>query len=196
MKEYLCLLLVLCLVFTGVVYAGEIVRQKNVATYVFFPIVDGDGDPTTGCTCDTELDTFADGTAPDGFADATNEATEIGTSGWYYLSLTQAEMNFDYIAIQTKVSVCTAKTQGLLIRTMVGDPLNLATTASGTTVWGEIVESTYSYADYMRLSAAVLFGDWTMADAVATFRDVPDTKDRVVETLTSGERDVTSLTGN
>ena len=110
----------------------ELVRQKNVATIIVFPIVDADGDLVTGASgLDSEIDTWADGSAPDGFADCTNEATEIGSTGMYYLSLTQSEMNADYIIIQVKTSTSGAKTQVILIRTMVGDPLNLATTDDG-----------------------------------------------------------------
>ena len=107
----------------------ELVRQKNVSTYIFFPLVDAAGAIVTGsANPDSESDTFADGTAPNGFADLTNEATEIGTDGWYYILLTQAEMNFDYIAIQVKSD--DALTQHILIRTIAGDPALLATTAA------------------------------------------------------------------
>jgi hypothetical protein len=110
----------------------ELLRQKNVATYIVFPIVDADGDVVTGAAgLDSEIDAWADGSAPNGFADCTNEATEIGSSGVYYLSLSQAEMNADYIYIIVKTSTEGAKAQHILIRTMVGDPLNSATNTSG-----------------------------------------------------------------
>jgi hypothetical protein len=113
----------------------EVVRQKNVSTYITFPIVDADGDFVTGAAgLDSEIDTFADATAPDGFTDCTNEASEIGSTGIYKLQLTQAEMNFDYIVIQVKTSTSGAKTQMILIRTMVGDVLNIATTDDGGTI--------------------------------------------------------------
>lgn len=105
----------------------ELLRQKNVATYIVFPLVDADGDAVSGATgLDSEIDEFSDGSAPTGFADCTNEATEIGSTGSYYLSLTQTEMNQDYLIIQIKSNE--AKTQWILIRTIVGDPLNVATT--------------------------------------------------------------------
>jgi len=111
----------------------ELVRQKNVATYIVAPLVDADGDSVTGATgLDSEIDAFADGSAPDGFADCSNEASEVGATGSYSLSLTQGEMNQDYIIIQIKSNE--AKTQWILIRTTVGDPLNLATTDDGTTI--------------------------------------------------------------
>lgn len=108
----------------------ELVRQKNVATIIVFPLIDADGDTVSGsANPDSEIDDWTDGAAPDGFADCTNEATEIGVTGVYYLSLTQGEMNKDYIYIQIKSD--DAKTQHILIRTTVGDPLNIATTTSG-----------------------------------------------------------------
>ena len=48
----------------------EIHRKKNVATYIFFPLVDADGALVTGSgNPDSEMDAWADGSAPDGFAD-------------------------------------------------------------------------------------------------------------------------------
>ena len=130
MKRFLLGIFIL-LALVSSVSGIEIVRQKNVATYIFFPIIDADGDiVTSAAALDSETDTFADGVVPDGFSDLTNEATEIGTDGWYYISLTQAEMNFDYIAIQIKTSTTGAKTQHILIRTTIGDPLNFTTTAT------------------------------------------------------------------
>lgn len=120
----------------------ELVRQKNVATIITFPLIDADGDAVTGSgNPDSEIDTWSDGAAPDGFADCTNEATEIGATGAYYLSLTQAECNVDYAVIQIKSD--DAKTQWILIRFMVGDPLNLATTGDGSSITAAsgIVES-------------------------------------------------------
>lgn len=112
--------------------ALELVRQKNVATYVTFPVVDADGDTITSASgLDSEIDIWADGSAPNGFADCTNEATEIGATGIYYLSLTQSEMNNDYIYLQIKTTSTGGKTQHILIRTIIGDPLNIATTQSG-----------------------------------------------------------------
>lgn len=44
------------------------------------------------------------------YADCTNEATEIGSSGTYYLDLTNTEMNADVVSIQTKSSTTNAMT--------------------------------------------------------------------------------------
>ena len=132
MKKILAVVLMV-LFICATVQAIEIVRQKNVATYITFPVVDGNGDPVTAIsTPDSEIDTWADGSAPDGFTDCTNEATELGVTGIYYLSLTQTEMNNDYIYIQIKSTSSIAKVQHILIRTMTGDPLALSTFTAST----------------------------------------------------------------
>lgn len=113
----------------------ELVRQKNAATYIVFPIVDGDGDPISSATgLDSEIDQWSDGAAPSGFADCTNEAAEIGSTGYYSLSLTQTEMNQDYIAVKVTSTSSGAVPQFLLIRTMVGDVLLLGTNSSGNAI--------------------------------------------------------------
>lgn len=94
----------------------EIVRAKNVATYIFFPLLDYSGALATSVAgLDSEIDTWSDASAPNGFTDCTNEATEIGTTGWHYLLVSQSEMNADYIAIQVKGT--SIPTQCILIRT-------------------------------------------------------------------------------
>lgn len=137
MKKFISGILFLSFIalFTQTAHAVELVRQKNAATYVVFPIVKNDGTLITSAAgLDSEIDAFADGTAPDGFTDCTNEATEIGSTGQYYLSLSQSEMNNDYIILQVKSTTTDAMVQTLLIRTQVGDPLLLATTDDGGTI--------------------------------------------------------------
>lgn len=148
----------------------EVVRQKNVSTYITFPIVDADGDFVTGAAgLDSEIDTFADGTAPDGFTDCTNESSEIGSTGIYKLQLTQAEMNFDYIVIQVKTSTSGAKTQMILIRTMVGDVLNIATTDDGGTINVDSgkVDAQVKGLDAGTITAAAIATGAIDADAIA-----------------------------
>lgn len=95
----------------------ELMREKNVATYIYFPLVDADGDIVSGAgALDSQIDTWANGTAPNGFVACTNEATEQGSTGVYSLSLTQSEMNNDYIYIS--IASTSAKKQHILIRTM------------------------------------------------------------------------------
>lgn len=129
--------IILSILFMSQCLGLELVRQKNVATIISFPIVDGNNLAIVSAAgLDSEIDTSSDSVAPDGFTDCTNEATETdaGVSGWYYLSLTQAEMNFDYIDIKVFSSTTATVDQRLKIRTMVGDPLLKATTDDGGTI--------------------------------------------------------------
>ena len=99
----------------------ELSRAKNVATYVTFPLKKNDGTLLVGAAgLDSEIDAWADGTAPNGFSDCTNEATEIGSTGIYYLSLSQTEMNNDYIVLLIKSSSTGAIPQVILINTKAG----------------------------------------------------------------------------
>ena len=95
---------------------------KNVAYRVTFPILDADGDLVTGAgSLDSEVDKDAAG-----FADCTNEATEIATSsGMYYLDLTSGEMNADTVSIIVKSA--TGKTTPIVIYTIaaVGLPADV-----------------------------------------------------------------------
>lgn len=84
---------------------------KNQAYRVTFPIYDADGDPVSGAAAlDSEVSKDAGA-----FADCTNEATEIGTSGIYYLDLTSTEMNADTVAIRVQTSTSGAKTTVIIL---------------------------------------------------------------------------------
>ena len=130
------LIVLMLMLFAVNCFALELVRQKNVATVIVFPLIDSTTTTAlqSGATAlNSEIDQWSDSADnPDGFAACTNEATEIGTDGQYYLVLTQAEMNDDYIVVQIKAS--DALTQVILIRTIVGDPLLVATTDDGGTI--------------------------------------------------------------
>ena len=96
---------------------GELNRNKNTATRVYFPLIDTDGALVAGATgLDSEIDLWSDGADPDGFVDCNQEATHVG-GGWYELQLTAGETNDDYIAIQVKSNE--ALTQCLLINTTI-----------------------------------------------------------------------------
>ena len=98
----------------------ELTRLKNTATIITYPLLNISGIPVSGATAlDSEWDGWSDTVIPNGFTDCTNEATEIGSTGIYYLSLTQPEMNNDYVYVQTKSVPCL--TQHILIRTIPGD---------------------------------------------------------------------------
>ena len=86
------------------------IPRKNTAFRAYFNILDADGDPVTGATSlDSEVS--IDGAA---FADCSAEATEIGSTGMYYLDLTAAEMNGDGVCVQVKTSSSGAKTTQLV----------------------------------------------------------------------------------
>ncbi len=95
----------------------ELVRQKGIETRIVFPLKDLNGDLVSGATgLDSEYTYWADDTNPVAFSDCTNEATEIGTSGWYYLILTASEMDHDYVDVKV-ISSGDTKPQGILIKT-------------------------------------------------------------------------------
>lgn len=179
--------------------AIELVRQKNAATYIVVPLVDSADDVAlqSGATSlDSEIDAWADGSAPDGFADCTNEATEIGTTGYYYLSLSQTEMNNDYIVIQIKAS--DINTQGILIRTIVSDPLLAAATDDGgvinvstgaidtvTTLTGHTAQTGDAYARLGAPAGASVSADVAAmkVDTAAILVDTSTTLDDLVDGL-------------
>jgi len=87
--------------------------KKNIEFLLIFPLVDNDGDLVSGATgLDSEIS--KDGNA---FIDCTNEATEIGSSGIYKLTLTATEMNADVVAVITKTTTADAKTTQTVIYT-------------------------------------------------------------------------------
>ena len=134
MKKLFVLLIIF--LFAANCFALEFVRQKNVATVIVFPLISS-ADTTvllsSATSPDSEFEEWTDGVAPaGGFTDCTNEISEIGTTGIYSLSLANTEVDSDYTVIQIKSS--DGLTQILLIRTTVGDPLNLATTDDGSTI--------------------------------------------------------------
>lgn len=94
------------------------VPLKNTAFRWYFPILDADGDVVTGAAgLDSEVS--IDGAA---FADCTNEATEIGSSGIYFLDLTASEMNGDGVVVQVKTTTSGAKTStGMFYPEEAGD---------------------------------------------------------------------------
>lgn len=74
--------------------------RKSTALTVSFPIYGNALTPQTGVAgLDSEIS--KDGAA---FADCTNEATEIGTTGIYTLALTAVEMAADRVVVQVKTT--------------------------------------------------------------------------------------------
>lgn len=102
---------------------------KNTAYRVYFPILDADGDLVTGAaSLDSEVS--IDGAA---FADCTNEATEIGSTGLYYLDLTASEMNGDAIIVQVKTGTSGAKTTPIILYPQEADDIRVSVTHFGGT---------------------------------------------------------------
>ena len=85
--------------------------RKGVAYRVGFPIFDADGDLVSSAA-DLDSEVSKDGA---GFADCTNEATEIGSSGMYYLDLSSTEMNADMVIVIVKTSTAGAKTTPIVL---------------------------------------------------------------------------------
>lgn len=78
----------------------------------------------------------------------------------------------------------------------MGEKLNDAGSASNP--WTEVIESGYTAAEILRLLAAVAAGktnivDLGGGDATVTFRDIGDTKDRIVADMTGSERTTLTL---
>lgn len=96
---------------------------------IVFPLLDADGDPVTGATCDSEVSINGDTGA-----DCTNEGTEItftttANKGQYYLTLTAAEMTGDIITVN--ISSATSKATVVVLY-----PRKLVELASGTSQGG------------------------------------------------------------
>lgn len=95
---------------------------RNTAYRVTFPLLDADGDLVSAAgSLDSEVS--KDGAA---FADCTNEATEIGTTGMYYLDLTSTEMDADTVAIIIKSAG--AKTTPIVLYPVEGGDIDVDVT--------------------------------------------------------------------
>jgi hypothetical protein len=112
---------------------------------IVFPLLDADGDPVTGATCDSEVSKNGDTGA-----DCTNEGTEIpytttANKGMYYLTLTATEMTADVVAVT--IASATSKATCIVLY-----PRKLIELASGTAQGGA--------AGYITLAAGtVLFNN-------------------------------------
>lgn len=103
---------------------ARLIPYKNAAWRVTFTILDADGDPVSGATgLDSEVSKDAAA-----FADCTNEATEIGSSGVYYLDLTNSEMNADTVAIRVQTSSSGAKTTIIVAYPQEADDIRASVT--------------------------------------------------------------------
>lgn len=80
--------------------------KKNTALKIITPVFDAEwAEYKTGAAgLDSEIS--QDGGA---FGDCTNELTEIGSTGVYYLSLTAAELNYDTVLVKITTTTDGAK---------------------------------------------------------------------------------------
>lgn len=119
--------------------------RKNVAYRAYFAIFDADGDPVSGATgLDSEVS--KDGAA---FTDCTNEATEIGSSGVYYLDLTQSEMNADAVVVRVQTTSVGAKTTILIFYPEEAGDIRCDTVMiSGDSTAADNLESAYDGTGY------------------------------------------------
>jgi len=140
---------------------ARLIPYKNAAWRVTFPIFDADGDTVTGATgLDSEIS--KDGGA---FADCTNEATEIGSSGIYYLDLTSTEMNADTVAIQVKTSSSGAKTTNIVTYPQEADYVRVSVTH-----WAGTAVATPDTAGYPKvtLKAGTGTGEVSLSSGLVT----------------------------
>lgn len=101
-----------------------VIRQKkNAALTLTFPLTDSDGQPITGAA-GLDSERSQDG---GGFSDCTNEAAEIGTTGFYSLALTAAELNYGVVVLNIKSSTAGIMPAHVLITTYT-EPLDDANT--------------------------------------------------------------------
>ncbi len=164
MKKLIIAFCIVLSLFITSASALEIYRQKNVASYIVFPIMKNDATLITGAAgLDSEIDTYADGAAPNGFTDCTNEATEIGSTGQYYLSLTNTELNVDYAIIQIKSSTSGAVTQTILVRTtgvtLLADQAVNVTKIVGSTVDAATAQIGVNVVNWKGSAAPAMTGD-------------------------------------
>lgn len=84
-------------------------------------------------------------------------------------------------------AVWSATAAGNAVNGTMGEKLNDAGSASNP--WTEVIESGFTAAEILRLMAAAMAGKATVESGSVTFRDIGDTKDRIVATVdSSGNR--------
>lgn len=90
--------------------AGQLTVKKNVALANFtFPMYDATGELESGLTVTVSIRKDAGS-----FAASANSASELGTTGWYTIDLTQAEMNANVIAFSATATGAVPSTYTIL----------------------------------------------------------------------------------
>lgn len=134
----------------------ELRRKRGVATILVFPIKDASGNVVTGITGVTpQISVWAGDTtvAPGAFANILGGLTEVGTTGIYYSSLTDAEAASDFIYFIASPNSGTGKRQDLLINcTAVASVTQVATTTDLGTAAANVVNA--QVVDVIRVDTA------------------------------------------
>lgn len=189
---------------------AKIIPVRNVAYRLYFDIRDAAGALiTTWADMDTEL--ASDGGA---FSDATNEATEIGTSGVGFIDLDAGEMDFDSVIVKVAVSNAGAipvviylypqeegdilvETQSvtdeaigpgaIAVDAIDGDALSLTALLEIENQIFDVaeMETDITLREAMKVLLAVLAGKVSGGPDAPVFRDINDTKDRLTVAATS-----------
>jgi hypothetical protein len=136
------------------------VPLKNTAYRHYFVILDSDGDPVSAATgLDSEV-SLDGGT----FADCTSEATEIGSSGMYYLDLTAAEMNANGVVVIVKTTTNGAKTSPIFLFPQEADDIKVSVTH-----WGSTAIATPDTAGYPKVTikAGTGTGEVSLSSGIA-----------------------------
>jgi hypothetical protein len=121
----------------------ELRRPRGIATYITFSLVNSSGAPISGVTgVRPQYATFTDGISPNTIFSTISNATitEIGSSGWYYASLTATEMANDYIVFVASPTSGTSLSANYLINcTVVASVTNVGSVSYAVPInWASI----------------------------------------------------------
>lgn len=93
-------------------------KAKDEAATIVFPIRTTGNALISGATAlDSEISIFNEGEIPSTFVPCINEATELASTGCYYLRLNASELQTDFALIKTTTSSGSARTEFNLIDT-------------------------------------------------------------------------------
>lgn len=112
-------------------------------------------------------------------------------NGFHTYEPTQAETNFDCVAFTFTATDAVPAT--VRVYTTYPQSVDIPTAAVVVAaVLAAVVEGSYTVVEYLRGYASVLFGKFSESAGTVTFRDIGDTKNRVVvATAASGRTSVT-----
>lgn len=165
--------------------AGEYTALRNnalpypvygVPWTVMFPVLDADGDPLSGVTCDSEVSkNGADG------VDCTNEGTEVafttvGNKSLYFLTLTTAEMTADILGVM--IGVDSGKVTPITLY-----PRKLVALASGTSQGGA--------AGYITLAASTVAFDGQFNGCLCVATIDGNVEARILQACTTADQQCT-----